>query len=153
MTPTNRRLHRISLCLMAAYLVALVLIVFWPTPVDRPAAGSLNHFIAWIHRRSVPTFIGYGKIEFSANIAMFIPMGIIASAWTKQAWAGLLVGFMASVCIELAQALFLAERFASGLDVLANTLGAGIGATLYFVGHRHHQNRHVVLAGDGNHGH
>ncbi len=135
---------------MATYLVALVLIVFWPTPVDRPAANDLNNFIAWMHRHGVPTFIGYGKIEFSANIVMFIPMGIIASVWTKRAWAGLLVGFAASVCIELGQALFLAERFASVIDVLANTLGAGIGATLYFVGHRHHQNRHVVLAGDGN---
>lgn len=148
MNPTNRILHRISLCLIAAYLVALVLIVFWPTPVDRPAAGSLGTFIAWMHSHGVPRFIGYGTIEFSANIALFVPMGIIASVWTKRAWAGLLVGFVASVAIETGQALFLAQRFASGLDVLANTLGAGIGAVLYILAHRHQSRRIAPRAED-----
>ena len=139
MNPSNRLLHRISFCLIATYVMALALIVFWPTPVDRPVAGTLGDFITWIHRHGAPQSIGYSQIEFTANIAMFVPMGIIASVWTKRAWAGLLVGFVASLVIELGQALFLPERFASGFDVLANTIGAGIGAAACYFSHKHHQ--------------
>ncbi|MFQ4150482.1 VanZ family protein [Arthrobacter sp. LAPM80] len=145
MNPTNQTLHRLSLCLMAAYLVALALIVFWPTPVDRPAAGILNHFIAWMHHHGVPKFLGYNTIEFSANIIMFVPMGIIASVWTKRAWAGVLVGFAASVLIETCQGLFLAQRYASALDVLANTLGAVVGAVVYLLAHERHRRRISML--------
>ena len=52
-----------------------------------------------------------------------------------------LVGFEASVFVETSQAMFLAERYASVLDVLANTLGAGIGAAAYFVVHGYLQRR------------
>ena len=88
----HQTLHRISLCFVGAYLVALVLIVFWPTPVDRPAAGTLHSLIVWIHSHGVPTFIGYNTIEFTANIVMFVPMGIIASGWIKKAWLGAALG-------------------------------------------------------------
>ena len=132
MNSTNRTLHRVSLFLVAVYLVALVLIVFWPTPVDRPAAANLNRFIDWMHSHGVPAFIGYRDIEFGANIALFIPMGIIASVWTRRVWVGPLLGLLTSILIEVSQATFLAERFASGLDVVANTAGAVIGTAVYF---------------------
>ena len=133
---------------MAAYVVALMLIVFWPTPVDRPAAGILDQFITWMHRHGSPTAIGYAQIEFSANVALFVPMGIIASVWTQRAWAGLLVGAGSSVLIELGQALFLAARYATVLDVVANTLGAGIGAVVFHLAHKHPRTMpgHVVAA-------
>ena len=121
MNSTNRTLHRVSLFLVAVYLVALVLIVFWPTPVDRPAAANLNRFIDWMHSHGVPAFIGYRDIEFGANIALFIPM-----------WFGPLLGLLTSILIEVSQATFLAERFASGLDVVANTAGAVTGTAVYF---------------------
>ena len=136
MSAPNHTLHRLALALMAAYLIAVALIVFWPTPVDRPAAGTLDQLIAWMHLNGVPKSLGYSQIEFSANIVLFIPMGFIASVWMKNAWVGLVVGALASSFIELSQALFLAARFASGLDVLANTLGAGLGAVVYFAVHR-----------------
>ncbi|MHA7269799.1 VanZ family protein [Arthrobacter sp. HLT1-20] len=136
MTRTNKTLHRLAVGLMAAYLVALALIVFWPTPVDRPAAGSLHRVIAWLHLHGMPAFIDYAQIEFSANILLFVPMGIIAAVWTKKALWGLVIGFLTSCTIELSQSLFLAARFPSMLDVLANTLGAGIGAGIYYLAHR-----------------
>lgn len=136
MTRTHQTLHRIALGLMAAYLVALSLIVFWPTPVDRPAAGTIRQIVSWLHDHGMPAFIGYSQIEFSANILLFVPMGIIAAVWTKRAWLGLGIGILTSCIIELSQSLFLAARFPSALDILANTLGAGIGAGVYFFSHR-----------------
>lgn len=122
---------------MAAYLVALALIVFWPTPVDKPVAGSLHRIISWLHLHGIPNFIGYAQSEFTSNILLFVPMGVIAAARTKNAWLGLGIGFLASCIIEVSQALFLVARFSSALDVLANTLGAAVGAVIYFLVHRH----------------
>lgn len=113
---------------MAAYLVALALIVFWPTPVDKPAAGILHQMISWLHVHGMPKFIGYAQIEFFSNILLFVPMGVIAAVRMKNVWLGVGIGFLASCIIELSQALFLAARFPSALDVLANTLGAAVGA-------------------------
>lgn len=121
---------------MAAYLLALAFIVFWPVPVDKPAAGTLTKLIAWLHRHGMPEFIDYAQIEFSSNILLFVPMGIIAAVWTKNAWLGLWIGFLSSCIIETGQALFLAARFPSALDLLANTLGAGIGAAIYALAHK-----------------
>ena len=99
-----------------------------------------------MHRHGVPKAIGYAQIEFSANIALFIPMGIIASVWTQRAWAGLLVGAGASLLIELAQSLFLTARYSSVLDVVANSLGAGIGAVAYYIAQRHYRSKPGYVA-------
>lgn len=136
MTRAHQSLHRIAVGVIAAYLMALALIVFWPVPVDKPAAGTLTKLIAWLHRHGMPEFIDYAQIEFSSNILLFVPMGIIAALSTRNAWWGLGIGFLTSCTIELGQALFLAARFPSTLDVLANTLGASIGAAIYARAHR-----------------
>lgn len=129
----NKPLHRIIVALAAAYLLAVVLIVFWPSPVDRPAAGTLHQMLSWLYRHGMPRFINYSVVEFSANIVMFIPLGIIASSYFKNAVVGVIVGALSSCFIELGQALMLPDRYATGLDVLANTMGAGLGALLYFL--------------------
>lgn len=133
----TKPLHRTAIAIGAIYLVAVVLILFWPTPVDRPASGGLQQFIKWMHVHGMPKRIGYSQIEFSANIVLFIPMGYIASAWSKNCWVGLVLGAMTSCFVELSQGLFLQDRFASGLDVLANTMGAGIGCAVFFLHQRH----------------
>lgn len=44
----------------------------------------------------------------------------------------LLVGILASMCVDLGQELFLPERFATTKDVLANALGAAIGTVIVY---------------------
>lgn len=129
--------HRISLILAVAYLLALACIAFWPTPVDRPVSGTLTQVIGWMHAHGMPWFIGYNKIEFAANIVLFVPLGyVIASAWARKWWHIVLIGGSVSCLIELGQALLLPNRYASALDILANTLGAAIGAGILVVAHR-----------------
>ncbi|ALV44573.1 hypothetical protein MB46_02610 [Arthrobacter alpinus] len=132
----NKTHHRIALAAAVVYLAGVMLIVFWPAPVDRPASGQLHMILTLLHNHGMPRFIGYGQVEFTANIAMFIPMGYIASAWLKKIWLGIIIGFLASCLIELGQAIFLPDRFATGMDVLANTIGAGVGAVLYYFARR-----------------
>lgn len=119
MTPTGSRVARL---LLAVLVVALAFIAFWPTPVDRDAG--------WLLERITATFpwATYGRIEFTANIVLFIPLAWCAArGWPR--WHAFVVpaGLAASVVIEVLQGLFLAERTASVLDVLANTLGAALG--------------------------
>lgn len=121
---------RVAAVVAALYLVALLAVAFWPTPVDRPMSGNLTSVIAWLHAHGMPGFIGYNTIEFAANIALFMPFGYLAGIWSRTWWQPAAAGLAASVLIELGQEFFLPERFASVFDIVANTLGAAAGAAL-----------------------
>lgn len=125
-------LRRTALGLGLAYLAALALIVFWPTPVDRNAQGSISSVVAWLHDHGIPGWFGYNTIEFSANIALFVPVGllIVMLVGANRWWYGPLIGALGSCGIELGQLLFLPERFATINDVVANSLGASLGTLL-----------------------
>lgn len=132
----NKPHHRIVAVAALSYLAVVALVVFWPAPVDRPTSGQLQQIFDWLHHHGMPIFIGYKSVEFMANIAMFVPMGYIASIWFKKVRLGIVIGALASCVVEVCQAVFLPERFATGLDVLANTIGATVGGALYCVVHR-----------------
>jgi glycopeptide antibiotics resistance protein len=125
-------LRRWVIGLAVVYVVALALIAFWPVPVDRNFTGPLQHLINWMHLHGAPGWIRYNTIEFSANIVLFIPVGvfIVVLAGARRWWWAVLVGFAASCTIELGQLLFLSSRFATVNDVIANTSGALLGALL-----------------------
>ncbi|MGO3527980.1 MULTISPECIES: VanZ family protein [Glutamicibacter] len=122
--------QKFTITVFIAYLIAVLLIGFWPTPVDRPLAGALTKGIAWLHRHGMPGFIGYSDIEFVANVVFFIPMGIITTLWNKNPMRSVAIGTYASLSIELLQELVLPQRYPSVFDIIANTIGAAIGAFL-----------------------
>lgn len=122
------RPHAVAAAVFALYAVALVAIVFWPTPVDR-GAGRLLSAIT----RRIP-FLTYDVIEFTANIALFVPFGILLAILLKPRRRSLVVAqvvafaFAIALAIEVSQGVFLAERTASVLDVVANMCGAVLGS-------------------------
>lgn len=125
--------HKIAVVLAIVYFATLVAILFWPSPVDRPIDGALNHVIMWLHSHGLPQwFIGYRQIEFAANIALFIPFGIMLTLRLHRPWWWLSVIIAAAVsgAVELAQGIFLPQRFPAWSDIVANTFGAFIGAIL-----------------------
>jgi glycopeptide antibiotics resistance protein len=77
-------------------------------------------------------YLTYDRAEFLANVAMFVPVGIIAALWMpRRAWIlGALFGVALSVGIEFAQHLYLPSRVADPRDVLSNGLGGLVGATV-----------------------
>ncbi|QLD12226.1 VanZ family protein [Microbacterium oleivorans] len=108
--------------LLAAFLVALAFVAFWPTPVDRDAG--------WLVSRITDTvpWLTYGRIEFGANILLFVPLGWCAArGWPRWHAAVIPAALGLSVVIEVGQGVALAERTSSVLDVVANTTGAAIG--------------------------
>jgi glycopeptide antibiotics resistance protein len=124
--------RRLLWAIVVAYAVALALIAFWPTPVDKNLGGSLSTALAWIHDLGGPRWLRYNTVEFLSNIVLFLPIGLFVTALARPGrwWLALLLGLSATVTIELGQHLFLPARFASVYDLLANTLGAALGVAL-----------------------
>ncbi|MFS0712966.1 VanZ family protein [Microbacterium sp. 2P01SA-2] len=113
---------RVARALLIVYVVVLALIAFWPTPVDRDAGPILRAITS-----AVP-WLTYARIEFAANIALFVPFGWCAAlGWPRWQAYVIPAGLVISLAIEAAQGVLLAERTASVWDVVANTLGAAAG--------------------------
>lgn len=140
----------VAAALLALYLAVVLLITLWPTPVDRPYSGSLLRFIAELHERGVPEWIGYREVEFSANVLLFVPAGFLAALVLPRRdwWLVAVLAPAFSAAIECAQALFLSQRFPSASDVVANGLGGAIGAALSLLARLVVHRRDVLLAED-----
>jgi len=127
-----RRHRRVLGVVLAGYLVALVLVLGWPTPVDAGVNETLLRALGWLHEHGLPAWVGYDQVEFTANVALFVPVGLLLALELRRRpwWVPALAGAGISVLAELAQALLRPDRFATGWDVLANTLGAVVGSIL-----------------------
>jgi glycopeptide antibiotics resistance protein len=122
-----------------AYVSALALIGLWSTPVDRDVAVVDLAPVAWmIEHLGLEPQQGYAVIEFTANIALFVPLGVLMLLWWRQRswWHATAVAFATSLTIEVLQQLVRPERYASAQDVVANTLGGTIGGLLIVAGRR-----------------
>lgn len=120
---------------LALYTVAVLWATMSPTPLDQGYESSIERLLGVLHRNGIPEWFGYSKLEFSANVLMFMPLGfLLALAVPRRLWwlALLLIPALSSL-IELAQAGFLSERFATIQDVAANTVGGFLGALLAFL--------------------
>lgn len=114
--------------ILVPYLVALALIVFLPAR----DAGRVTGIVGWaadlVAMWGVPREPAAIVFEFLANVALFVPFGLLvstaASKWSP--WTIIGLGCLVSITIELVQ-LGIPSRFATVPDVIANTAGAAIG--------------------------
>ncbi|MCQ6271119.1 VanZ family protein [Pseudarthrobacter sp. R1] len=143
--PKNRRFWRLVLI---ATMVPLAFIAFWPSPVDQPVQGQLAAALNSLHRHGIPTWVNYKFAEASANVALFIPLGVVSSlAFPNRPWWRIgAFGLLISGCMELGQLLFLHARFPSPLDLVTNTAGAVIGALLATAALKELQARRIMAA-------
>lgn len=128
--PSRRvRQRRTLAALFLLYIGMLALVVFCPSPVDQNSAGTLKLLLAKLHGIGVPGWINYGFVETIANVALFVPFGLLGAAWLdkERTWLAAVVGIAVSCTIEAAQAVLLPHRFATIYDVTANSLGAALG--------------------------
>jgi glycopeptide antibiotics resistance protein len=116
--------------ILASMLVPLALVAFWPSPVDQPVQGELAGFLIVIHALGMPGWVNYSFIEATANVLLFVPVGVLSSQAFpgKRLWQLGAFGLVVSGCMELGQQLFLHDRFASPSDLVTNTVGTVIGA-------------------------
>ncbi len=115
------RVRSIAGWILGAYLLALTLIAFWPSPVDA-GAGPLIRFVT----RLIPV-LTYARIEFGANILLFVPLGVLLTLILRDRALVLPIAIVLTLVIESVQGVLLDRRTPSELDMVANTAGACIG--------------------------
>jgi len=118
--------------LLIPYLITLALIVWLPAPEASSVTGVVFEIARLVSDATgVSLEASYAVFEFAANIALFVPFGLLlAASWPQLSpWAIVLLGFATSATIELVQIL-LPSRYPTVSDVIANTLGAAIGVGL-----------------------
>lgn len=120
---------RFVAALTAMYVVVVLLVTLWPTTVDQGLDPYIERLLAKLWSKGVPTFVDYGFIEFSANIAFFVPVGFLLGLLLpfRFWWLAIVGGGLLSACVEAAQGAFLPGRVSSAQDVVANTTGTVIG--------------------------
>lgn len=107
--------------LLGIYVVVLALIALWPVPVDS-GAGPMLRLVS----RVIP-ILTYERIEFGANILLFVPLGVLLALILTQRYLVVPIALVATVTIESLQALLIDRRTPSVLDIIANLAGAAIG--------------------------
>jgi glycopeptide antibiotics resistance protein len=119
----------VSAALLAIYALFVACVVFSPRPVDHSSRGGLLRLISALHDLGLPQAIGYAEIEFLANVAMFVPLGLLLglTIGARWWWLALLICVAGSMSIETLQLAFLPGRFATFDDIMANSLGGAAG--------------------------
>jgi glycopeptide antibiotics resistance protein len=131
--PQKSRVREYLTSVALLFCIAVVLLAtMWPTPLDQGFEPSVQRFLEILHRTGVPTWFGYTKLEVSANVVMFIPIGFLTAMLLpiRVWWLSLILCPALSVAIEVTQGSLLAARFATPMDVFANSVGAVIGAII-----------------------
>jgi glycopeptide antibiotics resistance protein len=111
---------------------AYLALVGWVTlRPDYAAAGDspwLWRGLAFFSRYESTDWITYTRVEFGANILMFVPVGmfLLLLFGRRQWYLSLLQGFALTCAIEFTQR-YIPGRVSDVGDIIANTLGAFVG--------------------------
>lgn len=121
--------------LLALFLLGYVLVLgfFLLAPTSTTPAGVFDLVTRTAIAGGLPSsLVTFDRVELAANVAVFVPP-LAATLLLRPRWRwvdGVAYGFGASLAVELVQALFLSARWATVSDVVANTLGAALGAAI-----------------------
>lgn len=120
--------------LTAAYLVFVGWLTLTPQPIDGREQEFIVRVIDGLHRRGILESLDYNRLEFLANIGLFVPVGafvvlLIGARWW---WVALLGCFALTGFIEAAQNL-IPGRVPDERDLLANSVGGAIGVLVALV--------------------
>ncbi|MFJ4166461.1 VanZ family protein [Microbacterium sp. NPDC089698] len=127
----TRRLALTARILLAPYAIVVLLLTWLPAEEAGTVTGVVAVLARLVATWGVPVDAAYAVFEFSANIALFTPLGaLLAVGWRRMpAWAIVATGCAASTVIELVQ-LAIPSRFSTLSDVIANTLGTAVGLVI-----------------------
>ncbi len=113
---------------LAAYVVCLAIVLLSPSArLGTDAVSLVSDLLA---RLGLETLAVRPRVEFAENVGLLLPVSFIGSlVWERFTWRDwTALGFVASAVVESLQALLLDGRSATFSDVVANTLGATLGA-------------------------
>jgi len=126
------RRHPVLSVLTVLYLAGVAWVTLGPEPYDSDTSGVLWRFLDFFARYEATDWITFGRVEFTANIAMFVPLGIffVLLLGRRHWWLAILLCGALSCAIEISQGALLPTRVSDLADVIANTSGGAIGAVL-----------------------
>lgn len=122
-------------CLLI-YVVALAWVTLRPRPSSsQPSAEwiPLNNIIGVLREGRSVSYEDAGQLL--GNIALFVPFGwLVPMLWPRlrSFWTIVLLAAVTSLAIEVSQRLFIDGRQSSVDDVILNTVGALVGAVMFF---------------------
>lgn len=125
--------HPILSVVTFAYLGLVGLVTL--TPLSERSEGNLLLRLAdFFDRYSATDWISFGFLEFWANVAMFVPIGLffLLLLGRRRWWLAILLGVALTCGIEFAQQ-FIPNRVSDPRDLQSNSLGAAIGTLLALV--------------------
>lgn len=126
------RTRPVHLVVAGIYGLALLVVGFWPSPVDEDVDVLRSWPVQAFVRLGLTPIDGYTIVEVAANVALFVPFGWVGMTIARRAtwWGVTACGCLASVGLEVGQQLLRPERFATASDLVANTVGAFLGSVL-----------------------
>ncbi|MET4781971.1 VanZ family protein [Glaciihabitans sp. UYNi722] len=122
------RRHPFLSLVTVVYLAVVGWITLGPQPVNSGNGAWLWRLLRFFSGHELTSWLTYARVEFLANVAMFIPIGLFfLLLFGRRLWfVGILAGVALTVAIEGAQ-LFIPGRVSDVRDLIANSLGATIG--------------------------
>lgn len=114
--------------IVVAYLGVLAVIGLQPQRLDGNSLG-VYRLLYRMYAIGGPRWVTYDVVEFIANIALMVPLGVGLALLLppRRWWIAVVACSLLSVGFELAQ-LFLPSRMPSVTDWISNSLGGLAGA-------------------------
>lgn len=117
-----------------AYLLFVGWLTLSPQPIGPGEQTLIARGLAALHERGYAESLDYDRLQYVANIALFVPVGMFllllfgAGGW----WLAAIACFAMTCGIEVAQQ-HIPGRVSDINDVVANTLGGVIGVAVALV--------------------
>jgi glycopeptide antibiotics resistance protein len=123
--------HPFLSLLTGGYLIFVGWLTLTPQPIGPDQQQFIQRVLDALHRRGYAESLDYVRLEFLANIALFVPIGMFllllfgAGGW----WLAGLGSFAMTAVIETLQHQ-IPGRVPDDRDLMANTIGALIGIAI-----------------------
>lgn len=126
--------HPFLSLLTGAYLAFVAWLTLTPQPIDADEQDYIHRVLDALHRRGYVEWLDYDRLEFLANIGLFVPVGMFllllfgAGGWWVAAIASVATtGFIEAVQHQIP------GRVPDERDLVANSVGAVIGIAIALV--------------------
>jgi glycopeptide antibiotics resistance protein len=128
------RRHPLLSVVTFVYLGLVGWLTLGPQPLDDEPNGVLFKLLEVLGRYGATDWITYNGLEFSANIAMFVPVGLFFLLLLGRSYwfVAILAGVVLTFAIETAQ-IFLPARVSDPRDLASNSIGALIGVIIALI--------------------
>ncbi|WP_246142232.1 VanZ family protein [Lacisediminihabitans profunda] len=128
------RRHPLLTLVTLAYLAFVGWVTLGPQPIGSGNDAWLWRLLRFFSGHELTSWLTYSRVEFLANVAMFIPIGVFfLLLFGRRLWLlGVGAGVVLTLAIEGAQ-LFIPGRVSDLRDIAANSLGALVGVVAALV--------------------